>query len=182
MCSGFRNKWTFLAIMGPCPANLSLDRVNNNGHYSCGQCDECLREGWPLNCRWTTATVQASNRRKRSLLTLGGITKNAKQWADSIGISQKNIHRRKRLGWSDERILTEALQSSDLPKSAKLNPEVAQHIRLEFEHLGERHGAIAMLSRKYNVTHATISRVVKNAIWKNSLNQSNCTRHLPATE
>jgi hypothetical protein len=41
----------FLADMGPCPDNLTLDRINNDGSYE------------PGNCRWTTWEHQMLNRR-----------------------------------------------------------------------------------------------------------------------
>jgi hypothetical protein len=48
---GFVN---FYADMGQRPEGKTLDRINNNGHYE------------PSNCKWSTASEQARNRRPKS--------------------------------------------------------------------------------------------------------------------
>lgn len=42
----------FWAHIGPCPSGLTLDRIDNDGHYE------------PGNVRWATHAQQAANRRK----------------------------------------------------------------------------------------------------------------------
>ena len=57
----------FLEDMGEKSSpKLSIDRINNDGNYSCGKCDECIKNNWPANCRWATAKEQANNTRRNS--------------------------------------------------------------------------------------------------------------------
>jgi hypothetical protein len=76
----------FLADMGERPPGMTLDRINNDGHYE------------PGNCRWATASEQQHNRRHRTI-TIGGETKISRQWAADLGISQAamNYRIRKRM-------------------------------------------------------------------------------------
>jgi hypothetical protein len=53
----------FLEDMGDRPEGYTLDRIDNDGNYSCGKCAECIANSWPANCRWATWDVQATNRR-----------------------------------------------------------------------------------------------------------------------
>lgn len=43
------------------PREFSIDRKNNDGHYSCGVCPECVKNGWPMNLRWATYEEQRLN-------------------------------------------------------------------------------------------------------------------------
>lgn len=61
-CEGFRHFPTFIATIGNKPeSKRSIDRIDNNGHYSCGQCFQCSENGWPMNVRWATRKEQAAN-------------------------------------------------------------------------------------------------------------------------
>lgn len=54
VCDRWRNDFrAFIADMGPCPANYTIDRINPHGDYE------------PSNCRWESWAVQHRNIRKR---------------------------------------------------------------------------------------------------------------------
>ena len=67
VCSAWRKHYNvFLADMGHRPSlDMSLDRINNEQGYHCGNCLECVAKGWKMNCRWATRKEQAANRRKK---------------------------------------------------------------------------------------------------------------------
>ena len=63
-CIGLKELVGFLAVMGKRPKGKTIDRIDNDGNYSCGICEECLRKGWIRNIRWATRNEQQQNRRQ----------------------------------------------------------------------------------------------------------------------
>jgi hypothetical protein len=65
VCQGImKSPQVILDIIGERPhAKMAIDRVDNNGHYSCGLCPMCVHYNWPMNLRWATWIEQANNRR-----------------------------------------------------------------------------------------------------------------------
>lgn len=68
---------------------LTIERIDNNGHY----CKE--------NCRWATRKEQGQNKRN-NILYKG---KTLAEWADIKGINYFTLKRRLELGWSWEKAL-----------------------------------------------------------------------------
>lgn len=113
------NFHNFLADMGPRPSpEYSIDRINNNGHYSCGKCEECIANGWSANCRWATWLQQHRNRRNNHLLTFQGQTCCISEWAEILGLQEQLIHSRLKRGWSVNRALSTKVNKDD-PKGTR---------------------------------------------------------------
>lgn len=82
----------FIATVGNRPSSqLSLDRINNDGHYSCGQCELCVANGWPMNLRWATIAVQSQNKSNTRHITIGDETLCLSEWARKLNISWKRV-------------------------------------------------------------------------------------------
>jgi hypothetical protein len=106
VCERWKDFNNFFQDMGTRPSkHHSLDRINNDGPYS------------PDNCRWATRVEQQNNRRCNVMLTLNGESKTVPQWSREIGINQKLLRSRVKLGWSDEKILTTPARPK-LPKGS----------------------------------------------------------------
>ncbi len=82
----------FFEDLGKSPSyKHSIDRQNPDGHYSCGKCEECLANGWPMNCRWATSTEQANNTRRNRNVTFLNRTMSVMQWSKELDINSKVI-------------------------------------------------------------------------------------------
>lgn len=108
MCAGWvDNCAAFCKAVGPRPSpELSIDRINNNGNYSCGECPECIANGWPVNVHWATKTEQSQNRSNTVWLTHNNETHCLSEWARITGISHTTISDRLKAGRTVEESLT----------------------------------------------------------------------------
>lgn len=74
ICKGWRDDYVkFFTDMGYRPSDRhSIDRLHNEGNYSCGHCDECVANSWPANCKWSTDEEQQRNTRRSRLVEYKG--------------------------------------------------------------------------------------------------------------
>lgn len=73
----------------------SLDRIDNNGHYS------------KENCRWATQEVQARNSSTAHMVEYQGRTQCVKDWAKEVGIHHNTMWNRLfNLKWPLERAMS----------------------------------------------------------------------------
>lgn len=72
---------------------LTLERIDNNANYE------------PSNCRWATRSEQLCNTNRTVFLTAHGLIMSLTEWARCLGVNPKAFNTRKRLGWSDKKII-----------------------------------------------------------------------------
>lgn len=98
-------------IVGLRPSKgYSIDRINNDGNYSCGKCQQCKSMGWPMNVKWSTKLEQDNNRRINVFVEFNGDRLSISQWARKIGMEIATLHSRFRDGWSVEESITEPVK------------------------------------------------------------------------
>ena len=76
--------WTFYewALANGYKNNLTLDRINNNDGYK------------PENCRWTTLSAQANNKRNNIKYEYHGEYKTIREWATMLNVDYKKLRNR----------------------------------------------------------------------------------------
>ena len=95
VCDRWLNSFeNFYEDMGNCPPGLMIERKNNNGNYT------------PGNCVWATPQEQGNNRRTNKWIKFNGKTKTVAQWARYLGINVNTLYTRLYVGWSDKMTLT----------------------------------------------------------------------------
>jgi hypothetical protein len=78
----------FVMDMGERPSDKhSIDRIDNNGHYT------------PENCRWSTVEEQRNNKRDNVVFTHAGATQTIAQWSQQLGLARWKVYQRISRGW-----------------------------------------------------------------------------------
>jgi hypothetical protein len=93
VCKTWQTFEGFVADMGEAPDGLTLERADNSKGYS------------PDNCRWASYAEQSRNKSNTKLLTLNGRTQVAADWITELGLTDAQVYKRIRRGWSDEEVL-----------------------------------------------------------------------------
>lgn len=100
VCERWREFENFYADLWPRPEGMTLDRINNNGHYE------------PGNVRWATRKEQARNRRSSRMLEINGEVCTVAEWAERSGLKYSTLNERIKRGWSPEAAISLAAMLS----------------------------------------------------------------------
>lgn len=119
VCKGWQSVENFANDMGAPPEGLSIDRIDNDGGYWCGHCDECARNNWPKNCRWTDWETQNRNHRSNHYITALGKTMTLVEWVGETRIPKNTIINRLKRGWSEEDAITKPVDRSKRRKASQ---------------------------------------------------------------
>lgn len=122
ICSNYENNFEeFIKDIGNRPkfegkrSKWSVDRADNNGHYSCGRCRECLENNWKMNIEWKTQKQQMRNVRYNRLIGFNGEIKCVAEWSEITGLSKGVIfYRIDKKEWVAKRIFLTAAKDKEL--------------------------------------------------------------------
>ena len=126
------------ALIGLRPKRTSLDRIDSRGNYSCGRCSQCRKKGWAMNVRWASAKIQRINQLRTQMITIGGATKCATDWALEARIPFITFYARMKRGWSGPALLLPVLDQSHYLAIEG----VTKTVRQWSENLGLRYGTL----------------------------------------
>jgi hypothetical protein len=155
---GFSN---FLADMGERPSkNHSLDRINNDGDYI------------PENCRWATKKEQSNNRRNNRRIVINDECQTLTQWCENLSINIGKLYRLGRenietnIKFHIAGLIDINAEKSDVGhhnSRASLTKSEAQEVKL----LAESGVSYAKITKKFNITKSTITRIKKGQRYAN---------------
>jgi len=102
VCERWKDFRNFFDDMGPCPAGMTLERMDNNLGYC------------PENCQWETRKHQQRNTRRNHVLTVRGETGCLSELCEKFNIPTGAtgyglVLNRLRRGWSPERAFFEPI-------------------------------------------------------------------------
>jgi hypothetical protein len=91
VCDRWKSFENFLADMGERSDGLTLERIDNDGHYE------------PGNCKWATRREQAMNKATTRRWECDGVVGTITEWAERLGINRSTARIRMRKWGTFER-------------------------------------------------------------------------------
>lgn len=103
VCERMMDFQGFLSTIGMKPSpDLTIDRIDNDGSYSCGECEQCVKMGWVMNVRWATRLQQANNQRHvERIIDVNGTKKTISEWEKISTVTKATIRKRIKRGWTN---------------------------------------------------------------------------------
>lgn len=92
-------------LIGDKVNGLSIDRIDNNGNYSCGNCEQCVENGWSKNIQWLNQSGQTRNTSRNRNVEINGEVHCITDWAKIVGISKGAFAKRLKSGWPVDKLL-----------------------------------------------------------------------------
>lgn len=134
------------AAMGPRPAGLSIERIDNSRGYE------------PGNVKWATPLEQAQNMETNLLLEIDGRTQTLAAWAREKGMHKNTLQRRIAKGMSPKDAVSTpvAAKGSAVPMTEELKARI-----LDLSASGLSHTKIA---KEVGRPQPSVSRWIRN--WK----------------
>jgi hypothetical protein len=147
--------------MGYRPSSAhSIDRINNDGSYTCGKhdlCDDCREKKAPANCRWATKMEQSHNLSSNVNNTAFGETHCIAEWARKFDMTHASLTSRLRRGM-------------DLEKAVNYKPSprrrLTTDIVLEIRRRSEGGDSIASISNSLCISYGNVKAVVTRRTWR----------------
>jgi hypothetical protein len=94
VCKRWEKFENFFTDMGPRPAGMTLDRIDNSKGYS------------SANCRWASRREQAMSRRTTVVVMINGVARPFKEWCKVLGLDYRAAQSRVYRGMSHYDALT----------------------------------------------------------------------------
>lgn len=138
ICPGMMAYKDFQSVMGARPDGMSIDRIDNDGGYWCGNCAECKELGRAKNVQWATKSWQNKNQRRRGAIQsrFPGVWHEGNRWRCGLhGRRQGSYLTEEEAAYQLDRFVIE--MGIDWPLSGVTEAEVAAaHSRAQEAGLG----------------------------------------------
>lgn len=138
VCQGWKDFLTWYQDFGHSRPTKkhSIDRINNDGGYWCGYCDECKANDWPMNCSWELHEKQMNHRAVTKFLTFKDQTLSLGEWSQMTGLDTSTLWGRIKDGWPAEDILTLPVFPKNKFRTDLIKPDALQNKDLTNQRFG----------------------------------------------
>ncbi len=160
----------FILDMGRKPSpRHSIDRINNDGSYTCGRhdvCADCREKNAPANCRWATRVEQQRNTSRNHFVDFDGRTMTIAEMSEISGVSSGVLAKRiARNLTPEEAVDPKPVNGSVHRHNRGLSLDDVREIRRRLA-AGETRASVAAA---FNVNRNSIRRIELGLRWKGVL-------------